>query len=362
MPTVSVGARVLGDGQPTYFIVDVGANHDGDLGRAKALVHLAREAGADAVKFQHFRASRIVSARGFETLGRGLSHQAAWRRPVVAVYEAASVPWEWTPELRAECDAAGLAYFSAPYDFEAVEMLDPFVPVFKIGSGDITWPEMLERVARKGKPVILSTGASDIAEVERAVTTIRRVNPRLVLMQCNTNYTGNPDNFRHVHLNVLRSYRAMFPDAVLGLSDHTPGHAAVLGAVALGARVIEKHFTDDTEREGPDHPFAMTPAAWREMVDRTRELEWALGSPEKRVADNEAETVIVQRRCLRAARDLAADEVLTRSLIDVLRPAPSDAIFPYDLERVLGMRVRRDVAAGEHLRWPMLAPPRDGGS
>ena len=128
-------------------------------------------------------------------------------------------------------------------------------------------------------------------------------------MQCNTNYTGSIENFRHIHLNVLRTYRALFPDAVLGLSCHTPGHATVLGAVALGARVVEKHFTDDTRRDGPDHAFSMTPATWREMVDRTRELEYALGSAEKNVCGNEQETVVVQRRCLRAARDLAAGTV-----------------------------------------------------
>ena len=119
-------------------------------------------------------------------------------------------------------------------------------------------------------------------------------------MQCNTNYTASLENFRHIHLRVLETFRAMFPSAVLGLSDHTPGHATVLGAVALGGRVIEKHFTDDNSREGPDHPFSMTPASWREMVDRTRELEYALGSTKKFVAENERETVVVQRRCLRA--------------------------------------------------------------
>ncbi len=200
---------------------------------------------------------------------------------------------------------SGIDYFSAPYDLEAVEMLDPHVEMFKIGSGDITWPDMLRRVASTNKPVLLATGASDIGEVQRAVDEILKVNPNLVLMQCNTNYTADTDNFRHIHLNVLHTYRAMFPSTVLGLSDHTPGATTVLGAVALGARVIEKHFTDDNSREGPDHPFSMNPRAWREMVDRTRELEQALGSSRKFVAPNEQQTVVVQRRCVRAARDLA---------------------------------------------------------
>ena len=158
-------------------------------------------------------------------------------------------------------------------------MLDPYVDLFKIGSGDITWPQMLRKVASKNKPVLMATGASEIGEVQQAVKALLSINPNLVLMQCNTNYTASLENFRHVHLNVLRTYATMFPSVVLGLSDHTPGHATVLGAVALGARVIEKHFTDDNRREGPDHPFSMNAQSWREMVDRTRELEFALGSP-----------------------------------------------------------------------------------
>ena len=215
-------------------------------------------------------------------------------------------------------------------------MLDPYVSVFKVGSGDITWPEMLEAVASKGKPVLLSTGASEIDEVCRAVELIRSRNPQVVLMQCNTNYTASAENLKHVHLNVLKTYRVMFSDVVLGLSDHIPGHSVVLGAVALGARVIEKHFTDDTNREGPDHRFSMNAQTWKEMVERTRELEAALGGTVKRVAENEKETVVIQRRCLRAAKDLTAGTVLSPEMIDVLRPAPADAIFPYDLERCCG--------------------------
>ena len=191
--------------------------------------------------------------------------------------------------------------FSTPYDLEAVDMLDPFVEVFKIGSGDITWPEMLSKVASKGKTVLLATGASDMRDVERAVHAILATNGRLVLMQCNTNYTGSQENLRHIHLRVLDTYREMFPEVALGLSDHTAGHATVLGAVAFGARVIEKHFTDDSGREGSDHPFSMEPAAWRDMVDSTRELEAALGSSVKTVAENEQQTVVLQRRCLRAS-------------------------------------------------------------
>ena len=354
MTRVQIGDRWVGQAEPTYFIADISANHDGEIERAKMLIHLAKEAGADAAKFQNFSAPKIVSKYGFEELGTQLSHQAQWKKPVFQVYQEASLPWEWTKTLKAECDAVGIDYFSTPYDFATVDMLDPFVPVFKIGSGDITWPEMLLKVASTGKPVILSTGASDIFDVQRAVHLIQTVNPYLVLMQCNTNYTGNIDNLKHIHLNTLKTYGVMFPDVVLGLSDHTPGHATVLGAVALGARTVEKHFTDDTSRVGPDHTFSMTPATWREMVDRTRELELALGDADKRIVENERDTVIAQRRCLRAAQDLKAGTRLSREFIDVLRPAPLNAIFPYQLERVLGTRLNVDVPAGEYFRWSML--------
>jgi sialic acid synthase SpsE len=351
---IQIGAHTIGENRPTYFIADISANHDGDLERAKMLIHLSKEAGADAAKFQNFRAPEIVSDYGFKNMGGQVSHQAGWKKSVFEVYQGASIPFEWTPVLKKECDKAGIAYFSSPYDFEAIDILDPYVEVYKIGSGDITWLESLERIARKGKPVILATGASDLGDVQRAVHAILAINSQLVLLQCNTNYTASLENFNHIHLRVLNTYKTLFPDLILGLSDHTPGHATVLGAVALGARVVEKHFTDDNSRVGPDHPFSMTPHSWREMVDRTRELELALGSADKFVAGNEGDTVIVQRRCLRAARDIRAGETFTREMIDVLRPAAPGAIQPYEIQAVLGTCALVDIPEGKELRWVEL--------
>jgi sialic acid synthase SpsE len=237
---IKIGKHLIGEDQPTYFIADISANHDGDLDRAKLLIRLAKEAGADAAKFQNFRASKIVSDYGFNTMHQQVSHQANWKRSVFQVYSDASIPFDWTPTLKEECDKVGIDYFSSPYDFEAVDFLDPFVPAHKIGSGDIDWLEMLEYIARKGKPVIVSSGAADIGDVQRAVHTLLAINPQIVLLQCNTNYTASPVNFEHINLRVLQTYCTMFPQVVLGLSDHTHGHATVLGAVALGARVIGK--------------------------------------------------------------------------------------------------------------------------
>lgn len=355
--TLKIGNNLIGKDHPTYFIADIAANHDGSLERAKLLIRLAKEAGADAAKFQNFQAPKIVSDYGFTHMNAQVSHQAKWEKSVTEVYASASVPFEWTPILKETCDSVGIDYFSSPYDFEAIDMLDSYVPAYKIGSGDITWIEACERIASKGKPVLLATGASNICDVQRAVHAILNINPQLVLMQCNTNYTAADGNFDNIHLLVLKTYQNMFPQLVLGLSDHTHGHTTVLGAVALGARVIEKHFTDDNNRVGPDHPFAMNPQTWAEMVTATRQLERALGSGDKFVADNEQETVIIQRRCLRAARAIQRGETITRDMIDVLRPATQGAIMPYEIEDLLGLKAIEQIPAGQELRWTQFGNP-----
>ena len=354
MQRLKIGTHFIGESDPVYFIADIASNHDGELSRAKELIHLAAEAGAHAAKFQNFRAEEIVSDYGFRSMGSQRSHQAKWEKSVFEVYKEASLPWDWTESLKSECDLAGVDFFSSPYDFAAVDMLDPFVDVYKIGSGDITWTEMLEKISSKHKPVILATGASTLEETERAVDTILKINSELVLMQCNTNYTGSPDNFKFINLNVLKTYRDLYPDMILGLSDHTPGHTTVLGAIALGAKVIEKHFTDDCTRIGQDHSFSMMPKAWREMVDRSMELELALGRSEKRIEDNEIDTVVVQRRSLRAARKLEEGEIITRDMLSVLRPCPNDGIAPYQMDKVLNKKLRRNIETGDILKWTDL--------
>jgi sialic acid synthase SpsE len=174
---IRIGSHVIGPGHPTYFIADIAANHDGDLERAKMLIRLAKEAGADAAKFQNFRAPHIVSDYGFTHMDGQVSHQAAWKKSVFQVYTEASIPFEWTPVLKHVCDEEGVDFFSAPYDFEAIDMLDPYVEMYKAGSGEIDWLEALERMASKGKPFFVATGASDIGEVQRAVHTILKINP-----------------------------------------------------------------------------------------------------------------------------------------------------------------------------------------
>jgi N-acetylneuraminate synthase len=350
MSTLEVQGRKIGEHYPSYFIADIAANHDGDLERAKDLIYLAAEAGADAAKFQHFQAATIVSDDGFKSLKTQQSHQAKWTDSVFDVYKAASVNLDWTATLKETCNKAGIPFFTTPYSLDLVDYMDAHVPAYKIGSGDITWLEMIERVAIKQKPYFLATGAASSDEVHRAVCAALAINPQFALMQCNTNYTASLENFKYIQLNVLKTYRAMYPNMVLGLSDHTPGHATVLGAVALGARMVEKHFTDDVNRIGPDHAFSMNPRTWREMVDRTRELEFALGNGIKKVEDNEKETIVVQRRSLRASADLSKSQVINAGDFVALRPCPADAMTPVEIRAIVGRNLRRDIQAGDYLR------------
>ena len=349
--TFEIQGKKIGRDYPVYFVADIAANHDGSLARAKELIYLAAEAGADAAKFQHFKAETIVSDLGFKTLGGQKSHQSKWEKSVFDVYQGASVSLDWTSSLKDTCDDAGIAFFTSPYDFDIVKHIDPFVPAYKIGSGDITWIEMVEHIASKQKPYIIASGASTMDDVSRAVSAALAINSKLCLMQCNTNYTSSLENFQYIQLNVLKSYREMYPDMVLGLSDHTPGHATVLGAVTLGARIIEKHFTDDVKRNGPDHAFSMSPQTWKDMVDRTQELENSLGVGVKKVEDNEVETVVLQRRAIRLKSDLSEGAQLLKEHLAVLRPCPADALPPYQIDNLVGKRIKHEMKSGEYLRW-----------
>ncbi len=348
---IQIGGRRISRNDPVYFIAEIGSNFDRDLSRAKDLIYLAKEAGADAAKFQHYTAGSLVSDYGFRQLGSRQSHQSSWNKSVFETYQDASLNRDWTAVLKRTCDEAGITFFTSPYSLEIVDYVDPFVSAYKVGSGDITWLEIIERMASKGKPVLLATGASDLEDVRRAVDAALAVTPDLVLLQCNTNYTAGQENYSYLQLNVLRDYEALYPGIVLGLSDHMPGQVSVLGAVALGARVIEKHFTDSTDRDGPDHLFSMTPTTWREMVDRTRELEASLGDGRKKIEENERETLIVQRRCIRASRDLAMDTLLCEDDLIMLRPCPADGIAPFEFRKLVGKRLKRSVSSGEHLKW-----------
>jgi sialic acid synthase SpsE len=344
---IKIGKHVIGDNHPTYFIADIAANHDGDIERAKSLIKLAKESGADAVKFQHHDVKKYVSDYGFKKLGEKFSHQSKWSKSIFEVYKDAQVPRSWTVELKEFCDKLDITFFTTPYDLETVDYINDFVPAFKIGSGDVAWHAMLKKIANTNKPVLFATGASTMQEVINAVKILTSLNKNVILMQCNTNYTGNDENFKYINLNVLKTYQILFPDMILGLSDHTHGGVTVLGSVALGAKVIEKHFTDDTTRKGPDHPFSMDPISWKKMVDDTRLLESAMGSSIKKVEENEKETVILQRRAIRLVVNKQEGEVINIEDIEFQRPCPNEAISVNDFSQIIGKKLSRTKDNGD---------------
>jgi len=342
MKKIKIGNRLVGEGEPCYIIAEVGSNFDGSMERAKKLVDLSKEVGADAVKFQSFLVDKIISEEAFT---EKTSFQAKWDKPVYQVYQDAVFPREWHKEISDYCKGKNIDFFSSPYDTEAVDLLVKIgVPAIKIGSGDITFLQILEYIAKKGKPIILGTGASTMAEIEKAVNVIRKAgNDQLILLQCITNY---PSPFEQANIKAMVTLREKF-NVPVGYSDHTPGSVVPLGAVALGGCVIEKHFTDDKKRKGPDHPYAMDVDDFRSMVKDIRLLEKALGSYEKKLETAEKETVMLQRRSVYTKTDIPKGTVVTSDMLEILRPAKG--ILPEQIKMIINKKAKVDLKKGEVL-------------
>ena len=337
----------------TYFIADIAANHDGNLKRAKKLIRLAAKSGANAAKFQHFKAETIVSDYGFKKLGK-LTHQSKWKKSVFEVYKDASINFKWTSELSKECKKNNIDFMTSPYDLDYVDKVEKHIVAYKIGSGDITWKEIIKKIEKKNKPIFLATGASSLQDVKNALKILTK-RKKVVLMQCNTNYTDSNDNFDYINLNVLNTYKKLFKDKIiLGLSDHTKGHATVLGAVALGARYIEKHFTDDNSREGPDHLFSMNPKTWLDMVIETKKLERSIGYGLKKIEKNEKDSVIVQRRAAYASKNIQKGDKIKKLDVVFLRPCPKNSFTGFDEDKLYGKRARRNIRRGELINFKCL--------
>lgn len=347
---IKLGCKTIKKGGKPFFIADLGANHDGDIKRAFKLIELAKESGADIAKFQNFKASKIISKNGFDSIPKQ-SHQSAWTKSVFEVYEDASLEDSWSEKLFEKCQEVDIGYMTSPYDYQSVDLADKYSEAFKIGSGDITWTDIIEYIAQKNKPVLLATGACDMEDVERAVQAVTKYNSKIVLMQCNTNYTALKDNFQYINLNVLKYYNENYPECILGLSDHMFGYTTVLGAIALGATVIEKHFTDDNSRIGPDHKFAMNPISWSKMVTASNDLYAALGDGIKKVEQNEKDTVIVQQRVFYTTKDLKKGQIITEDDIFPLRPIKKDGIYPYEKLKIIGKKISKDVMMDTCITW-----------
>ena len=344
---VKIGKNIISINHKTYFVADIAANHDGSLSRAKKLIRLCAKAGANAAKFQHFKADTIVSDYGFKNIGK-ITHQKKWKKSVYEVYKEASIDNSWTKDLRLECKKNKIDFFTAPYDIDYVKSVYNYVDAYKIGSGDISWLDIVKEISKKKKAILIATGASSLNEVKQAVKTIKKFNKKIILMQCNTNYTADEKNIKYLNLNVLNQYKKIFKeDVILGLSDHTFGHNSVLGAVALGARVIEKHFTDDNSRKGPDHKFSMNLKTWKNMVLETRKLENSLGDGFKKVEENEKQSIIVQRRSIRAKKKLFKGNKIKKEMLVYLRPCPKNALNPYEKNKILGKFLIKDIEEGD---------------
>lgn len=343
---IKIGRSIVGHGYPAYLIAEIGANFDKSIEKAKMLCKAAKESGADCAKFQTFSTPRILSEVGFSRMKLKGIH-GSWGRSVFDVFRDAEFPREWHQEISDYCKEIGIDFSTSPYDIEALDLcvkLD--VPFIKIGSGEITWLEMLDLIARKGKPMILATGDATLSEIDEAVRTIESTGNRdLILMQCITNYPSKIDN---ANVNVLKTYQSAF-DILTGYSDHSPGPVVALASIVLGGCVIEKHFTLNKSDKGPDHPHSMTPAEFRQMADYVREVERAMGSTRKDVVEEESETLYVQRRGLCAKRQVPAGKVIEAEDIDVLRPALG--IPPKYKSTLIGKTAKIDIEAGSPFYW-----------
>jgi sialic acid synthase SpsE len=343
---IKIGHRIVGTGHPTYLIAEIGANFDKSLDKAKRLVEAAKESGADCAKFQTFSTPKIVSEGGFSRMKLKGVH-GSWGRTVSEVFREAEFPRDWHHEVSEYCAEIGIDFSTSPYDFEAVDLCEKLnLPFIKIGSGEITWLEMLEYISRKGKPLMLATGDATLSEIDEAVRTIEATgNRNLILMQCITNYPSKIDS---ANVNVLKTYQSAF-DILTGYSDHSPGPVVALASVVLGGCVIEKHFTLNKADKGPDHPHSMNPVEFKMMVDYVREIERAMGSTRKEVVEEEGETVFVQRRCLYAKRKINIGKVIEEDDIDVLRPALG--IPPKFKKELIGRTAKVNIESGQPLFW-----------
>lgn len=355
MNDIMIGSKRVGAGHPAYIIAEIGSNFDGDLARAKSLAKLSKDLGADAYKIQNFLAPKIVSNAGFKNLQ--VAFQANWDKPVVDVYRQAEFPREWIKELSDYCKEIGIDFFSSPYDTDAVDQLEGLgIAAHKIGSGEIDNLEFLAYVARTGKPILIACGASTMEEIAAAVKTVRDTgNENIILLQCVTNY---PSPIKDSNIRAMNTLKETF-GVLVGYSDHTIGAAGgaddplngatvPLGAVALGACVIEKHFTDDRTRKGPDHPFAMNPEEFKAMVDGIRAMEQALGDGEKKLMPSEHQTVVIQRRGIYAVKDIPSGQTVTRDMLEFLRPAVG--LRPPQIGLVVGKTLNKAIAAGEPIK------------
>ena len=329
---MAVNKKMIGNGKPTFIIAEAGSNHNGSINKAKELIDIASSSGADAVKFQNFTADKIVAASN----------------PAYDVLKKNELPVSWLEELFAYAQEKGLAFISTPFDFEAATTLKNLsVHAFKIASGDVTYKQLLKLVGSFGFPVILSTGKSNLGEIEFALNSL--ASDQVILLHCVSSY---PASYEEMNLNVLKTLQNAFPGYQVGLSDHTVDDICALGAVALGASVIEKHITYDKSADGPDHSFALEPEQFSDYVAKIRNLEQAMGNGVKGPSKKEQETLHRGRRSIHAAENIAKGTVITEKHLKIVRPG--EGLAPKNLDEIIGLEVLEDVLQDQPIRWSQL--------
>jgi pseudaminic acid synthase len=347
-PSIRINGRDVSVHGPTYIIAEISANHQQSFEKAIQLVHAAKAAGADAVKLQTYTADTITIAsdRPEFSVGKGTIWEG---RTLHDLYQEAFTPWEWQPKLKATAEEIGLDCFSSPFDATAVEFLEKLqVPAWKIASFELVDLPLIRMVARTGKPVIMSTGMASLEEISDAVEAARGAGcTQLALLKCTSSY---PARFDEMNLRTIPDLRERFHVPV-GLSDHSPGSAVPVAAVALGACIIEKHIILSRADGGPDAPFSLEPAEFQRLVEDVRAAEQALGRVTYEPSEKEAATRVF-RRSLFAVQDIAAGEELTMRNIASIRPG--HGLPPKHLEQVLGRHAAVSVARGTPLSWDLL--------
>ena len=339
MERFDIGDRAVGPGEPTYVIAEAGSNHNGDLETAKELINVAADAGADAVKFQTFRAEDLyVDDRDLVDDPEDSTY---------ALLESLEQPYEWIPELCEHCQSRDIEFMSSPFDERSARELAEYVPAFKVASFTLSHHPFLKELAEYGKPIIMSTGGHDIGGIREAVAVLREngVND-IVLLHCISSY---PTPLEEINVRAVRSLRDEF-DTQVGLSDHTEEPTiAPAAATALGGTVVEKHFTLDNEMEGPDHSFALEPDELAKMIQYVRKSDQALGTGDLSVSSVEKGSVSRATRSLFAVRDIDKGDTITEDTVRALRPGnlDRDGLDPKHMMDVVGATAINDVSEGD---------------
>lgn len=334
---LSIGDRVIHDDAPPFVIAEIGQNHNGDIELCKELFKAAKECGADAVKLQKRNNTALYTKDFFES---PYNSENAYASTYGTHRNALEFNKRQYKTLKTYADKLGLIFFATGWDEDSIDFLDELdVPCFKVASGDLTSTPLLEYMAKKKRPMIISTGAATMKDVVRAYDAVRKINKKFALLQCTATYPTQPE---HLNLRVIETYRKKFPETVIGLSNHYSGIALEVAAYALGARIFEKHFTLNRAFKGTDHAFSLEPQGLKKLIRDLRRAHVAMGDGVKKVYPEEAAPKKKMGKKIVYARSLDAGHTLKKS--DLLFKSPGDGVPPYRVEEFYGRTLKHSVA------------------